>query len=403
MASLLTENPERIPRAAWSSVQAAMPIYLDHQATTPLDPRVLQAMLPFWTTAFGNPHALANAHGRAAADAVHTALSSIGGLIGAPGAAMVLTSGATEASTIAVSGVCASATGGRRNRLLIGALEHPSVVAAAEMSARAHRLELVRLPATADGLYDVGALAALVDDRTLLVSTMAANNEVGTLQPLAALGPLVKGCGALWHVDAAQAPLGLDVTNVDLGIDLLTLSAHKMHGPQGIGALYVRPSPPVAIAALQPGGGQQRGLRGGTVPVALAVGMGAAAALVAAQGAEDRARMAQLRDSLQAMLLMARPDITILGGGVDRLAGCLAIHCPGLDAEALLLDLAADISLSTGAACASVSRTPSATLRAMGLTARATTETLRLGLGRFTTAAEIAQAGAVLCAALRPV
>lgn len=394
-----TPNLTPNPGAAWPAMAQTGPIYLDHQATTPLDPQVLQAMLPYWTHRFGNPHAMANAHGRAAADVVQAALASVGRLIGAPGAAMVLTSGATEANAIVVSGIAAGHSGPRK-QIIIGCLEHPSVTEAARLAGLQHGLTVDWLPATRHGVYDLERLAALLSPQTLLVSTMAANNEIGTIQPLAEIGPLVRQHGAVWHVDAAQAPLGMTVDVNALGIDLLTLSAHKMHGPQGVGALYVRPSPPIGLRAPQPGGGQQRGLRGGTVPVALAVGMARAAELVRTNAPAERHALASLRDQLQAGLLAARPDMIVLGQHAPRLPNCLAVQVPGLDAEDLLLRLSSALSLSTGAACASSSRKPSATLQALGLTASQIAGALRFGVGRFTTPEDIDRALSVLTVAL---
>ncbi len=375
------------------------PVYLDNQATTPCDPRVVSAMLPWFSERFGNPHSVEHALGREAEAAVEAARADIAALIGAEAREIVLTSGATEANNLAIKGAArfARAQGSARHRIVTVATEHKCVLESVRDLA-AEGFEPVILPVRADGLVDADMLAAAVDERTLLVSVMAANNEIGVVQDLATLVPVAKAAGALFHTDAAQAvgKIPLDVAAV--GIDLLSLSGHKLYGPKGIGALYVRRRPRVRLAPLFSGGGQERGLRSGTLPTPLVVGLGVACRLAAAEREEEAARLVALREALYARLAAALPGLRLNGSATARLPGNLNLTFPAARAADLMARVP-DLCVSSGSACSSAEVAPSHVLRALGLSEEEASRTLRIGLGRFTSAADADFAAAALIAA----
>lgn len=381
------------------------PIYLDNQATTPCDPRAVAAMLPWFTERFGNPHSAEHAMGHEAADAVEAARAEVARLIGAEPREVVLTSGATEANNIAVKGAARHAlrAGDERRRVITAATEHKCVLeAVADLADEG--FEPVVLPVGADGLLDPTALRAALAAPTLLVSVMAVNNETGVVQDIPALAAVAREAGALFHTDAAQAAgkIPLDVA----GIDLLSISAHKLYGPKGVGALYVRRRPRVRLAPLFSGGGQERGLRSGTLPTPLVVGFGEACRLARAEMAEEAERLAGLRDRLLAALRRDLPDVRLNGSARHRIPGNLNLTFPDLGPGAGALDLlraAPDLCASTGSACSSAEVVPSYVLRAMGLPPDEAARTLRLGLGRFTSAADVDFAAAALARAHRAV
>ena len=364
-------------------------IYLDAHATTPVDPRVLDVMLPLLRDQVGNASSLDHAAGRRTRDAVDTARRQVAAVIGASHKDIVFTSGATEADNLAIKGVAASASD-RGDHLVTVATEHRAVLdTCRHLEERGCRVTV--LPVGADGLIDLEALEAALEPKTILVSVMAANNEIGVLQPLAAIGRLTRARGILFHTDAAQAfgRVPLDVNA--MGIDLLSISAHKIHGPQGVGALYVRTrQPTVRLAPLFDGGGHERGLRPGTLNAPGIVGLGAAAAIAAAGMAEEAARIAALRDRLLEGLLAAIDGVAVNGSREQRLPHNLNVSIDGTD-ETLASRLEG-LAVSAGSACASGSIEPSYVLRALGVPANRAHGTLRFGLSRFTTAAEIDQA-----------
>ena len=372
------------------------PIYLDNQATTPCDPRVLAAMLPWFTERFGNPHSAEHALGREAEDAVDRARAEIAALIGADPREIVLTSGATESNNIAIKGAArhARAAADPRRRVVTLATEHKCVLEATR-DLGAEGFEPVILPVSPDGHVDLAVLAGALAVPTLLVSVMAVNNETGVIADLATLATLARSAGALFHTDAAQAvgkiPLDVDA----LGIDLLSLSGHKLYGPKGVGALYVRRRPRVRLAPLFSGGGQERGLRSGTLPTPLVVGLGEACRIAAAEMAEDATRIAALRDRLLARLRHSMPAIVLNGDPHARIPGNLNLTFPA--AHALdLMRATPDLCVSTGSACSSAAIEPSYVLRALGLSDAEAARSLRIGIGRFTSAAEVDAAASLL-------
>ncbi len=380
------------------------PVYLDNQATTRCDPRVLAAMLPWFSDEYGNPHSVEHAMGRRAEAAVDAARAEVAALLGVGTNEVVFTSGATEANNIAIKGAARHAArylapgeATPRRRIVTVATEHKCVLQSVADLAE-EGFEPVVLPVGADGLLDPDALRAALAEPTLLVSVMAANNETGVLQDIPGLAAIAKQGGALFHTDLAQAagkiPLALDAWRVDLA----SVSGHKMYGPKGVGALYVRRRPRVRIAPLFSGGGQERGLRSGTLPAPLIVGFGEAARLAATEMAEETLRVAALRARLLDRLRAALPDLVVNGSMTARLAGNLNLTFPAAAARAIM-EGAPELCVSTGSACSSAEVEPSYVLRAMGVGDAAAARSLRLSVGRFTSAAEIDYAAAALAAA----
>ncbi len=383
-------------------MRANRPVYLDNHATTPPDPRVLAAMRPWWEENFANPHSVEHAMGRAAEEAVEAARVEIAGLIGAEAREIVLTSGATEANNLAIKGAArfARSQGDERRRVVTLATEHKCVLESVRDLA-AEGFEPVLLPVGPDGLLDLDRLREAVDGGTLLVSVMAVNNEIGVVQDLAAIGAVVKAAGALFHTDAAQGVGRIPLDVAEIGADLLSISGHKIYGPKGIGALYVRRRPRVRLAPLFSGGGQERGLRSGTLPAPLVVGLGEAARVAGVEAMLDAGRIAGQRDRLLAALRAEVPGIRVNGHPERRVAGNLNLTFPGgVDAQALMA-AAPEVCVSTGSACSSAAVEPSYVLRALGMPESEARATLRIGIGRFTSPADVDLAAAALARAWR--
>ncbi len=362
-------------------------IFLDNQSTTPCDPRVVDAMLPWFTQNFANPHSAEHAMGRAAEAAVEQARAQVAELIGASANEIVFTSGATESNNIAIKGAArhASRVGDARKRVITMATEHKCVLESVADLAESG-FDPVVLPVRHDGTLDLELLADALATPTLLVSVMAVNNETGVIQDLAAIAAIVKQSGALFHTDAAQA-LGKIPVDVALGIDLMSITAHKVYGPKGIGALYVRRRPRARVAALFSGGNQERGLRSGTLSPPLVVGFGEACRIAGIDMQADNARIQSLRDLLFADLSHAIPGLELNGSISARIAGNLNITFPDRTAAALMAENP-DLCVSTGSACSSAAIVPSYVLRAMGRSDAEASRSLRIGIGRFTSATD---------------
>ncbi|MFT7678753.1 MAG: cysteine desulfurase [Planctomycetota bacterium] len=377
------------------------PIYLDNAATTPLDGRVLESMLPFLSGSFGNAASKQHAMGRAAAGAVEQARGEVALLIGADPREIVFTSGATEANNLGLLGACqAEAHAQLPRRVLTASTEHHAVLEPID-ALEAQGFEVVRLPVNECGHLDLDQLQAELRKGLRLVSLMGANNELGVLHPLAEIGALCREHGALFHTDATQL-VGKQPLDVDSAcIDLLSLSAHKFYGPKGVGALYLRRKRPrVRVNPLQLGGGHESGRRSGTLNVPAIVGLGTAAALRAREAAEDEARIATLRDEFEAQLQAAVGEIEVNGDTQLRLAGHSNLAIAGVDAESLLSRLER-VCASSGSACTSASQGPSHVLRALGHSGARVRSSLRFSLGKDTQAAQIADAVAELRQAVR--
>ena len=378
------------------------PIYLDNHATTPVDPRVLAAMRPWWEENFANPHSVEHAMGREAEEAVEAARAEIAELIGAEAREVVLTSGATESNNLAIKGAArfAAQQGSERRRIVTLATEHKCVLERIRDLA-AEGFEPVLLPVGADGLVDLDLLRGAVDDRTLLVSVMAVNNEIGVIQDLAAIGAIAKEAGALFHTDAAQGCGRIPLDVEEIRADLLSISGHKIYGPKGIGALYVRRRPRVRLAPLFSGGGQERGFRSGTLPAPLVVGLGEAARLAAIEGLLDAGRVAGQRDIFLARLEKEVPGIRVNGSRTARVPGNLNLTFPAhVDAQAIMR-ATPEVCVSSGSACSSAEVEPSYVLRALGIPDAEARASLRIGIGRFTSPADAERAAAALAAGWR--
>jgi cysteine desulfurase len=367
-------------------------LYLDHLASTPLDPEVLAAMRPWLDpTAVGNPHAAGHRPGWRAAEAIDAARAEVAALVGARPGEILFTGGATEANNLALLG------GTPKDwPVIASAIEHPSVLACLpELAARGHRT--ATLPVGPDGTADLDALKTLLAGRPALVSLMAANNEIGTIQPLADAARICAEAGALLHSDAVQilSTGAIDVRALDLAF--LSLSGHKLYGPMGIGALFVREG--TALRPLLHGGGQQQGRRAGTLPTALCVGLGAACRIARQRRTADAERLNAVRERLFVALQRELPDLRRNGSADHGLPGCLNVSVPGVDAADLLLDLP-ELALSTGSACSTGSPEPSHVLRAIGLSPEDAYGSLRFGLGRGTTEADIDRAATRLVEAI---
>jgi cysteine desulfurase len=375
------------------------PVYLDNQATTPCDPRVVQAMIPFFSERFGNPHSVEHALGLEAEAAVEQARANVAALIGADVREIIFTSGATEANNIAIKGAArfAAGLGNPARRVVTVATEHKCVLESVQ-DLETEGFEPMLLPVQADGLLDPDELRTALAVPTLLVSVMAVNNEIGVIQDVAVLAAVARQAGALFHTDAAQAVGKIPLDVAAMGIDLLSISGHKFYGPKGVGALYVRRRPRVRLAPLFSGGGQERGLRSGTLPAPLLVGFGEACRIAAAEMASDNARIGALRDLLLARLLAAVPRLEVNGSMAARVAGNLNLTFPGAGAAAMMR-ASPDLCVSTGSACSSAEVEPSYVLRALGLDEARAKRTLRIGIGRFTSAADIEFAAEALAAA----
>ena len=366
------------------------PIYLDSHATTPVDPRVLETMLPFFTERFGNASSRTHAFGQDAAAAVRTAREDVASLLGASAREIVFTSGATESNNIAIKGL-AHARRDRGRKIVTTEIEHDSVLDVCGALER-EGFEIVRLPVSREGLLSLDVLERAVDRSTLLVSVMAANNEIGVLQPLADAARIAHASGAVFHSDIAQAAGKIPLALGDWGVDLASVSAHKLYGPKGAGALYIRRQRPrLEIQPIIEGGGHEGGLRSGTLNVPGIVGLGRACAIARDEMASEGARLAALRDRLLDGLTSRIAGVSINGSMSARLPHNLNVSFEGIEGEGLMLALG-DLAVSPGAACASATDAPSHVLRAIGVPAALARATIRFGLSRFTTAEEVDEA-----------
>jgi cysteine desulfurase len=364
-----------------------LPIYLDNHATTRVDPRVLEAMLPYFTENYGNAASRHHVFGRVANDAVQNARGQIAALLGASPREIVFTSGATESNNLAIRGVAAMYRN-RGDHIVTVCTEHHAVLDPCLRLGR-EGFRVTVLPVDADGLVDPQQVADAIGERTILVSVMAANNEIGTLAPLGEIGRLCKSRGVLFHTDAVQAFGKVSFDVEELGLDLASVTAHKLYGPKGVGALYVRRHEPhVRLVPLFDGGGHEQGLRSGTLPVPGIVGFGTACTICGSERAEEAARMQEMRERLHCGIQGQLEDVSLNGHATLRLPGNLNLSFAYVDGEALMMAMR-DIAVSSGSACTSASVEPSYVLRAIGLSDDLARSSLRFGLGRFNTEEEI--------------
>lgn len=369
-----------------------LPVYMDNQATTPMDPRVLQAMLPYFTEKFGNAASRNHAFGWAAEEAVELARAQVAKLIGATAKEIVFTSGATESDNLAIKGVAeksiAQVNREKGNHIITAVTEHKAVLDTCKhLEKQGFRVTYLRV--TKDGLIDLEELKRTVVDQTILVTIMAANNEIGVLQPIEEIGKLCHERGVLFHTDAAQAVGKVPIEVNRQNVDLLSISGHKMNGPKGVGALYVRrKNPQVELAAMIDGGGHERGMRSGTLNVPGIVGLGQACAIAGAEMEQEARKFAVLRDRLRERILSRLDECYINGSMEHRLPGNLNLSFAGVDGESLLLGIN-DIAVSSGSACTSATREPSYVLKALGVEDEMAHSSIRFGIGRFNSEAEV--------------
>ena len=363
-----------------------LPIYLDYQATTPVDPRVLDAMMPYFTSKFGNPHSRSHFFGWESEEAVETARAEVASIIGADPKEVIFTSGATESNNLALKGV-ARFYKDRKDHIVTLQTEHKCVLDSGR-HLEEEGFDVTYLPVQQNGIVDLDVLEKALTERTVLVSVMSVNNEIGVIQPIAEIGAMCRERKIFFHTDAAQAvgkiPLDVD----EMNIDLMSISGHKIYGPKGIGALYVRRKPRVRLKALIDGGGQERGMRSGTLPTPLCVGLGAACALAEQEIGTDSERIRRLRDRLYEGIVTEIPDVFVNGDEERCIPGNLNLSFAYVEGESLLMAIK-DLAVSSGSACTSASLEPSYVLRALGVDVELAHTSIRFGIGRFTNEEEI--------------
>jgi cysteine desulfurase len=362
------------------------PIYLDYQATTPMDPRVLEAMMPYFTYKFGNPHSRSHSYGWEAEEGVEKARGQLAKLIGADEKEVIFTSGATESNNLAIRGV-AEFYKDRKNHIVTTVTEHKCVLDTCRHLEQ-NGFEVTYLPVQKNGLIDLEELRAAITDKTVVVSIMAVNNEIGVIQPLEEIGKICREKKTFFHTDAAQAAGKIPLDVEAMNIDMMSISGHKIYGPKGIGALFVRRKPRVRLVPLIVGGGQERGFRSGTLPTPLCVGLGEAAEICMKEMAGEAVRIKKLQDRMLKGLNAKLPEIYVNGDLEHRIPGNLNISFAHVEGESLMMGIKG-LSVSSGSACTSASLEPSYVLRALGVEEEMAHTSLRIGLGRFTTEQEV--------------
>lgn len=362
------------------------PLYFDAQATTPVDPRVLDAMLPYLVSYYGNPHSRTHVYGWESEAAVEKARAQIAALIGADPKEIIFTSGATESNNIAVKGV-ARFYAPRKKHVITTQIEHKCVLDSCR-ALEGEGFQVTYLPVKQNGIISLGDLEAAITPETSLVSIMNVNNEIGVTQPIAEIGAICKSKKIFFHTDAAQAVGKIPVDVNKMNIDLMSISGHKLYGPKGVGALFIRRRPRVRVEPIQSGGGQERGMRSGTVPTALAVGLGAACELAQREMAYDHAWMVTLSQRFLDIIYSKLTHVIRNGDPVHSYPGCINLSFAYVEGESLLMALK-DVALSSGSACTSASLEPSYVLRAIGADEDLAHSSIRFGIGRFTTIEEI--------------
>lgn len=364
-----------------------LPIYLDNHSTTPCDPRVLEMMLPYFTEKFGNSASRNHSFGWEAEEAVEVARKQIAHLIHADAKELIFTSGATESDNLALQGVVEMYRE-KGNHIITGSTEHRAVIDTAKYLEK-KGIKVTFLPVDKAGMVSPDEVRNAITDQTILISIMMANNEIGTINPVAAIGKVAKEKGVLFHCDATQGVGKIPVNVQEMGIDLMSFTAHKIYGPKGVGALYVRrKAPRVRLEAMMYGGGHERGMRSGTLPVPLIVGFGKACELCEQEMSTESVRMAKMRDRLQEGIMNRMDEVYLNGHPTERLPNNLNISFAYVEGEALLMGVK-EIALSSGSACTSATLEPSYVLRALGVGSDLAHSSIRFGLGRFNTDEEV--------------
>lgn len=362
------------------------PIYLDYQSTTPCDPRVLEAMIPYFTEEFGNPHSRSHAYGWRAEEAIETARVQIAKIINADPREVIFTSGATESNNLALKGV-AHFYKAHKDHIVTCMTEHKCVLDSCRHLEQ-DGFTVTYLPVEKNGIIDLNRLKDAITDRTSIVSIMAVNNEIGVIQPLAEIGKICREKGVFFHTDAAQAVGKISIDVEAMNIDLLSLSSHKIYGPKGLGALYVRRKPRVRLVSLIDGGGQERGMRSGTLSTPLCVGLGMACSIAEQEMATENLTLIALRDRFYESITSELEEVYINGDFDKRIPGNLNLSFAHVEGEGLMMGIK-ELAVSSGSACTSASLEPSYVLRALGVKVEMAHTSLRIGFGRFTTIAEV--------------
>jgi cysteine desulfurase len=377
-----------------SNTNMKLPVYLDYQATTPMDPRVLEAMMPYFTTKFGNPHSRSHSYGWEAEEAVEKAREQVASLIKANPKEIIFTSGATESNNLAIQGA-AHFYKDKKNHIITVVTEHKCVLDTCRHLEVEEGFKVTYLPVQKNGLLDLEVLKKAITDKTLLVSVMAVNNEIGVIQPLKEIGKICREHGVFFHTDAAQAfgKIPLDVE--EMNIDLMSISGHKIYGPRGVGALFVRRRPRVRLNPIIKGGGQERGFRSGTLPTPLVVGFGEAAHIAQQEMKSENERIHALSEKFYNAITKAIPEVYLNGDKEHRIPGNLNLSFAYVEGESMIMAIR-DLAVSSGSACTSASLEPSYVLRALGVTEDMAHTSIRFGFGRFTTEAEIDYAVSVV-------
>jgi len=365
-----------------------LPIYMDYQSTTPMDPRVLEAMTPYFTEVFGHPASRNHSFGWAAEEAVDKARAQVADLVGCTAKEIIFTSGGTESTNLAIKGVC-EMYAEKGKHVVLSVFDSRPVKDVLHRLTRENGIEITEVPVDKEGRVSPADVQAAIRPDTVLISVMMANNEIGTVQDMAAIGKVAKEAGVVFFSDATEAVGKVAVDVQAMGIDLLAISAHKMYGPKGIGALYVRRKKPrVRLTPQMDGGAHERGMRAGTLNVPGVVGLGKAAELCHAEMAEEAGRLAALRDRLQAGILAESDEVDVNGCPVHRLPGNLNLSFAFIEGESMLLGMKG-VALSSGSACTTATLEPSYVIRALGVSEELAHSSIRFSLGRFTTADEV--------------
>ena len=363
-----------------------LPVYLDYQATTPLDPRVLAKMMPYFTEKFGNPHSRSHSYGWEAEAACDLARQQVADLIGATEKEIIFTSGATESNNIAIKGL-ARFHKDKKNHIITPVTEHKCVLDSCRHLEQ-EGFEVTYLPVQPNGLVDLEVLKAAIKPNTLLISVMAVNNEIGVIQPLKEIGKICRENGVFFHTDAAQAFGKIPLNVEELNIDLMSISGHKCYAPKGIGALFVRRRPRVRLEPIFSGGGQERGFRSGTLPTPMIVGLGEAAAIAKVEMDKDAEHVRRIYSKFETEILDGMKDVYLNGDRIQRWHGNMNISFAYVEGESMIMAIK-DLAVSSGSACTSASLEPSYVLRALGVNEELAHTSIRFGFGRFTTDEEV--------------
>ncbi len=365
-------------------------VYLDYQATTPLDPRVLESMLPYFNDRFGNPHSRNHHFGWEAEEATEIAREHVAKIINASPKEIVFTSGATESNNLAIKGV-ANFYGDKKNHIITCVTEHKCVLESCRYLNDNENFEVTYLPVKQDGLIDLELLKSSIKDNTLMVSIMGVHNEIGVIQPLKLIGEICRENNVFFHTDCAQAIGKIPIDVNEMNIDLMSISGHKIYGPKGIGAMYVRRKPRVRIKSIMSGGGQERGMRSGTLSPALCAGLGEACRICYEEMDDENKRLEMLKDKFMRGIRNVCKDVFLNGSADKRIPGNLNLSFAYVEGESLMMGIK-DLAVSSGSACTSASLEPSYVLRALGVEEELAHTSLRIGLGRFTTEKDVDKA-----------